>query len=149
MTIVIVGPSLNTRVTATHAPTTAARIGMNQTSESRVRFLGTFLDSGTDDRGGSRSGICNLFRICLLRTYRIPDQSRIERLDREHRKDHDRREEDQARSRFHRHEWLKLNQSSGEGIDEYVDHRPASYELDHPIHTNPLLVVRDGAALGR
>src|ERR1700730_17006010 len=113
MTMVIVGPSLNTRVIATHAPTTAARIGMNQTSDSRVRFLGTFLDSGTDERGGSRSGISNLFRICLLRTYRIPDQPRIERFDREHRKYDHRREEDQARSRLHRHERMELDQISG------------------------------------
>ncbi len=39
-TIVILGPSLKTLVTATHAPTSAATIGMNQTRESRVRFLG-------------------------------------------------------------------------------------------------------------
>src|SRR5271156_1263027 len=134
MTMVILGPSLSTRVTATHAPTIAARIGMNQTSESRVRFLGTFLDSGTDERGGSRSGISNLFRTCLYRTCGIPDEPRIERLDRQHRKHHHRREEDQAGPRLDRHQWLQLDQGRGESIDEYIDHRPASDELDHPVH---------------
>src|SRR5208337_710719 len=70
ITIVILGPSLSTRVTATHAPTTAATIGMNQTSESRVRFFGTLLDSGTDGRAGSRSGIAYLFRNCASRGLR-------------------------------------------------------------------------------
>src|SRR5580693_1352725 len=111
MTIVISGPSLSTLVTATHAPTTAARIGMNQTSESRVRLLGTVLDSGTEERGGSLSGICDLFRIGLLPAYRIPNQPRIERFDREHREHHHRREEDQAGPRLNRHQRLKLNQS--------------------------------------
>jgi len=37
-------------VTATHAPTIAATIGITQTSENRVRLRGTALDSGT---GGS------------------------------------------------------------------------------------------------
>ena len=41
------GPSLRIFVTATQAPATAATMGMIQTSESRVRFLATALDSGT------------------------------------------------------------------------------------------------------
>src|ERR1700683_2514510 len=132
MTMVIFGPSLITRVTATHAPTIAARIGMNQTSESRVRFLGTFLDSGTEERvGGSRSGISNLFRICLYRTCSVPDQPRIERLDRQHRKHHYRREKDQAWPRLDRHQRLQLDQGRGEGVDDYIDHRPASHETAH------------------
>ncbi len=40
-------------------------------------------------------------RVRLFRTYRIPDEPRIERLYREHRKHHHRRKEDQAGSRLH------------------------------------------------
>src|SRR5215469_13310241 len=98
MTIVIFGPSLIILVTATHTPTIAARIGMTQTSDSRVRLRGTFLDSTTEGRGGSRSGIANLFRIRLVQTHRIPDQARVERLDPEHREHHHSGEEDQAGS---------------------------------------------------
>jgi hypothetical protein len=47
--IVIVGPSSMILVTATHTPTKAATIGMNHTS-SRVRLLGSLLDSGTGGR---------------------------------------------------------------------------------------------------
>jgi hypothetical protein len=50
-TIVILGPSPKTLVTATQAPTTAATIGMNQTRESRVRRLGTARELGTESGG--------------------------------------------------------------------------------------------------
>src|SRR5260370_14926568 len=101
MTVVILGLWLTPLVTATHAATMAATMGMSKSSESRVRLLGTLFDSVTEERGGSRSGICNLFRICRVRIYGIPDESRIERLDREHREHHYRRKEDQAGARLH------------------------------------------------
>src|SRR5260370_26241939 len=109
MTMVIWGSWLRFLVTATHAPRSAATIGMSQTSESRVRLLGTLLDSVTEERGGSRSGICNLFRICRVRIYGIPDESRIERLDREHREHHYRRKQDQAGAPLHFHQRRPLN----------------------------------------
>jgi hypothetical protein len=56
-TIVIFGPSLRIRATATQTPSAAARTGMIQTRESRVCFLGTALESGTEGIGGSRSGM--------------------------------------------------------------------------------------------
>jgi hypothetical protein len=93
-TMVIFGPSLRIRATATHTPSAAARIGMSQTGESRVCFLGTALASGTEGIGGSRSGISNLFGACG-----IPDQPRIEGLDRKHCQHHHRREEKQPRPR--------------------------------------------------
>ena len=77
----------------------------------------------------------------------IPDQPRIEGLDREHRQHHHRREEKQARPRLHRHQRLELDQRGGEGVDEHVDHRPASDELDHPVEPDPLRVVLDRPAL--
>ena len=58
----IFGPSLRIRVTATQTPTSAATIGMNQTSESRVFFLVTVLDSGTPGGGVFGSGMSNLSR---------------------------------------------------------------------------------------
>ena len=116
-TIVILGPSLRTLVTAIQTPASAATIGMIQTSDSRVRLLGTAFESGTEGIGVPRSGMLNLFRDCG-----IPDQPRIEGLDREHRQHHHRREKEQARPRLHRHQRLKLNQGRGEGVDENVDH---------------------------
>ena len=44
----------------------------------------------------------------------------------------------QSRPRFHRHQWLELDQRRGEGVDEHVDHRPASDELDHPVQPEAL-----------
>src|SRR6266576_1749610 len=122
--IVIFGPSLRILVTATQTPVSAATMGTIQTTESRVRFLTTVRASPTWGSGGSRSGIPH-----LSRAQGIPDQSGIERLDREHRQHHDSREEDQPQRRLHRHEWLELHERGGEGVDEYVDHRPAPDEL--------------------
>jgi hypothetical protein len=40
-----------------------------------------------------------------------------------------------------------LDQRGGKGVDKHVDHRPAPDELDHPVESNPLLVVLDRPAL--
>src|ERR1022692_2750614 len=114
-TIVILGPWLMILVTATQVPATAATIGMIQTSESRVRFLGTTFASGTWGSGLSLSGMLNLLRTCG-----IPDQSRIKGLDREHRQHHHRGEEKKPGRRLHRHERLKLDEGDGEGVDKHV-----------------------------
>src|SRR5579863_1155113 len=140
--IVILGPSLMTLVTATHTPTNAAKIGMNQTNESRVRLLDTALELGTGGIGVSGSGMLNLFR-----TGGIPDQARVEGFDRKHRQHHDRRKKKQAGRGRHRHQWLELNQGCGEGVDEHIDHRPASDEVDHSIHPDALLIVLRRATL--
>ena len=60
MAIVIFGPSLRIRVTATHTPASAATMGTIQTRESRVRFLATVRDSATWGSGWSRSGMLYL-----------------------------------------------------------------------------------------
>src|SRR3984957_13175694 len=135
-TIVIVGPSLRILVTATHTPTSAARIGMNHTSDSRVRLRVRPFDSGTGGKGRSLSAIEYLFR-----TRRIPDEARIERLHRQHRQHHHRRKEQQPGPRRDIHKWLKLNQRRGESIDEHIDHRPAPDELHHPVQPYPLPAV--------
>src|SRR5215471_8688901 len=120
-TIVIVGPSARIRVTATQAPTTAATIGTIHTSDRRVLRLPRCFDSGTGGSGASASGMSD-----LVGARRVPDQAWIEGLDGEHREDHDRGEEEQARRGLHRHERLELDQRRGEGVDEDVDHRPTS-----------------------
>src|SRR5579864_9181468 len=133
--MVMFGPSLRILATATHTPTSAAMIGMVHTSESLVCFLGTALDSGMGPGGVCGSAMCNLAQIGG-----VPDQSRVERLDRQHRQYYNRREEKEARPRLHRHQRLKLDQRGGKGVDEHVNHRPASDELDDPVHPDALPV---------
>src|SRR5271170_6447979 len=87
-TMVISGPCSRIFVTAIHTPATAATMGMTQTSESRVRFLGTALASGTLENF-SVSGMLHLAFDFLCRGG-IPDQPRVERFDRQHGQDHDR-----------------------------------------------------------
>src|SRR5205809_2001649 len=138
--MVIFGPSARILVTATQTPAIAATIGTSQTTESRVRFLGTFLDSGT--YGAWFSGTLHLRPAGC-----IPDETGVERFDREHRQHHDCREEEQPGSRLDRHERLKLHECRGESVDEHVDHRPASDEFDHPVETDALYVALDRAPL--
>src|SRR5208337_701393 len=73
-TMVILGPSLMILATATQTPAAAATMGMTQTNESRVRFLGTTLDSGIGV--GDLSGILNLILV-FFGTGGIPDQPRV------------------------------------------------------------------------
>src|ERR1700719_1160858 len=76
----IFGPSLSILETATQAPTTAAIIGITQTTEIRVLFLATARDSGIGGIDVRSSAMSN-----LLRAGRIPDQPWVERFDRQHR----------------------------------------------------------------
>src|SRR5215469_7213075 len=133
-TIVIFGPSLRILVTATHRPTTVATIGMIHTSESLVFFLATALDSGIEPDGVCGSAMVNLLRICS-----VPNQARVERLDREHRQHHYRGEEEQAGPWLDRHQGLKLDQCRGKGVHEYVNHGPTSDELNRTEQPQPPL----------
>ena len=74
--MLISGPSFMMRVTAIHTPVAAATMGMTQTREIRVRFLGTVLASVTLVNF-SLSDMLNLFWI-LRRVRGIPNQPRIE-----------------------------------------------------------------------
>src|SRR5262245_57652191 len=92
-TIVIVGPSLRIRWTARPIATTAASTGMIQTTEILARLRGTIVACGTSGGRGS-SGMGGL--PCGTRA-RIPDQSRIEALGRDHGQHDNAREEEHAR----------------------------------------------------
>src|SRR5579871_2235273 len=139
-TIVIFGLSLLILATPTQTPTSPAAIGTSQTREGRVRFLGTALDTATCM--SSWSGI-----LAPCRAHGIPDQPRVEGLDGEHREHDDRGEEKQTHRRLHRHERLKLHERGGKGVDEHIDHRPASDELDHPVELDALVSTRDRPTL--
>src|SRR5262249_36739623 len=124
--MVIFGPWLRIRVTATQTPATAAMIGTIQTTESRVRFLVTARDCGTCDVSLSAMGT-------PFRTGAIPEEPRIERPDGQHCENHDGGEEEQAGRGRDRHQRLQLDQCSGERVDEDVDHRPAADDVDEPV----------------
>src|SRR5579859_1172576 len=94
-TILIFGPSLSILEIATQAPTTAAIIGITQTTEIGVFFLATARDSGTGGIDVRSSAMSN-----LLGAGRVPDQPGVERFDRQHRQHHHRREKEQSRSGF-------------------------------------------------
>src|SRR5580704_5658119 len=132
----MLGPSLKNLVTATQTPTSAATIGMNHTTESRVRFLDTTLESGTAGLGICGSGMLN-----LVHAGGVPDEPRVERFDRQHREYDHGREKQQTGRRLHRHQRLQLNQSRSESIDKDIDHRPASDELDGTIEADTLFAV--------
>src|SRR5262245_17524613 len=89
-TMMIVGPSLRMRWTAIPIATTAARIGMIQMTEMRVRFGGTTVACGRWSDSGESTIECPSF------SWRIPDETRVEALRREHGQHHDRHEEDHA-----------------------------------------------------
>src|SRR5262249_2419115 len=133
-TMVICGPWPRMRVTATQVPASAATIGTIHTSDSRVCRLGTRRDSEI-----MGSGMLN-----LSRAHRIPDQARIERLHRQHREHHDRCEEEETGRRLDGHERLQLHERGRERVDEHVDHRPATDQLDHAVEPDALCVVLDG-----
>src|SRR5262245_60075189 len=115
-TIVIVGPSLRMRWTAIPIATTAARIGMIQTTEIRPRLDGPTVARGSDD-GTVGSGIERPpFRFV------VPEQSRVEALGRKHREHDHRHEKAHAGTRFDRHERLQLHERHDERIDEHIEH---------------------------
>src|SRR5215469_17056341 len=140
--MVISGPSLRILVTATQTPSAAATIGIIQTTESRVRLGESPLDCGTVGSVVRSSAILNSLFAC-----RVPYQTGIERLDRQHGQHHYHREEKQPGPWLDRHERLELHQSRGEGVDENIHHRPPPDELDGSKEPNALLVIPDRTAL--
>src|SRR6266540_3666064 len=78
-TTVIVGPSVRMRWTAIPMATTAARIGMIQMTDRRVRFGGSTVACG------SGSAPVGSGMAALPVRARIPDQARVEGLHGEHR----------------------------------------------------------------
>src|SRR5215471_49027 len=88
-TMMTVGPLLRICCTAIPMATSAARIGMIQMMEIRVRFGGTTLACGSSSRpcGSAIEG--------LPFARRVPEQTRIEGLRSEHRQhDHSHEEDD-------------------------------------------------------
>src|SRR6516162_51953 len=140
--MVISGPSLIIFVTATQPPTAASTFEITQTPESRVRLREKPLDCGTVGSVVRSSAILN-----SLFAGRVPNQTRIETLDRQHRQHHDHREEKQPRPRLHRHQRLELHQRRGEGVDKNIHHRPPPDELYGSKEANALLVIPDRTAL--
>src|SRR5215468_11603240 len=113
-TMVMVGPSLRTRWTAMPTATTAARIGMIQTTEMRARLRGTTVACGRS----SRSVLSGM--AVPPDGDRVPDQAGVERFRRHHRQHDDRREEQDARPGLHPHQRLELDEGDGERVDEHV-----------------------------
>src|SRR5262245_32403666 len=77
-TMVMVGPSLRMRWTATPMATTAAKIGMIQMTEIRVRLFGTTVACGRLSR------LLLSAMSVLLACARIPDQAGVERFSCDH-----------------------------------------------------------------
>src|SRR5262245_14492220 len=126
-TMVMLGPSLSSRCTATPIATNAARIGMIQTGEMREGLGATTLARGIS-RDPALSAMCHARPVM-----RIPQQARIERLRRQHRENDHGHEEWHSGTGLHRHQRLQLHQRHHEGVHEHVQHRPAADEIDDPI----------------
>src|SRR5882724_8364934 len=110
-TTVMVGPSVTMRWTAIPMATTAARMGMIQMTERRVRRGGSTVACGRGS-GPSGSGMAVLpVPAC------IPDETRIEGLHREHREHHHRHEEHHPGPGLYRHEGLELDEGDGKRVD--------------------------------
>src|SRR5262245_20184837 len=142
-TMVMVRPSLRMRWMAIPTATTAARIGMIQTTEIRVRLRRPTVACGRRGKSVSSAIVSPHFSAG------IPDEARIEGFGRNHREHDHRREKQHPRSGRHRHQRVQLHEGDGEGVDEHVEHRPASDELDQTIETSALPITRDRAALYR
>src|SRR5262249_18763353 len=142
-TMVMVGPSLRTCWTAIPMATTAATIGMIQTTETRARLLGTTVARGSV----SRSLVSSM--VAPLGECRVPDESRIEGFGGDHRQPPHRREEQHPRPGLHRHQGLELDERDGERVDEHVQHRPAADVLDQAIQPGPVARPAEGTALDR
>src|SRR5215472_11406202 len=98
---------------------TAARIGMIQTMEMRELFFETTVACATSSRSPSAM-------ISLPGRAGIPDETGVERHRRQLGQDDHRGEEDHARTGLHGHERLQLRERHREGVDEHVEHRPAT-----------------------
>src|SRR5262249_23926410 len=112
-TIVMVGPSLSACWTAMPTATSAASTGTIQMFEIRLRCREATVASG---KSSSR-----LLSTMLVppgsRCGRIPDQTRVEGLRRDHRQHHDCPEEDDPWARLHRHQGLELHERDRERGD--------------------------------
>src|SRR5678809_487924 len=96
--------------------TTAARIGMIQTTEILVPFFGTTVARGKS----SRSKFSAMHDLPNCR--RITNQAGLEGLRRDHRQDDHGRKKKHSWTGLDKHQRLELDQSNGEGIDEHVEH---------------------------
>src|SRR6267143_4941009 len=106
--------------------TSAARIGMIQTAETRMRWRGTAIASGRWCRSD----------WSVMRG--VPEETGIERRRCKHGQDHHRGEERQPRARLRCHQRLKLNQRDDERYDEHVEHRPAPDQLDQAVQAGAI-----------
>src|SRR5258705_10089475 len=140
-TTVMVGPSVTMRWTAIPMATTAARIGMIQMTERRVRRGGSTVAWGR----GSRPAESGMAALPLLAC--IPDQAGIEGLHGEHGEHHHRHEEHHPGPRLHRHERLELDEGHRERVDEDIEHRPPPDDLDQAIQPRAVVVALDRPAL--
>src|SRR5215471_16458814 len=140
--MVMVGPSVRIRSTAIPTAITAARIGMIQTMEMRELFFETTVACATSSRSPSAM-------ISLPGRAGIPDETGVERHRRQHGQDDHRGEEDHARIGLHGHERLQLHERRGERVDEHVEHRPATDDLDQVIQASAVPVAPRHAALDR
>src|SRR5256884_5567480 len=68
----------------------------------------------------------------------VPDEPWIERRRCKHGQDHHRGEERQSGARLRCHQRPELNQCDDESDDEYVEHRPATDQLDHPVEARAI-----------
>src|SRR4030095_15536792 len=118
--IVIVGPWLMMRWTAIPMATTAARIGMIQTTENLVPFCRTTVACGRSSRL-----ICSAMHTLRVRQ-RIPNKPGIERLRRYHRQHHHRGKEQYSGTGLDKHQGLELYKRNCKCGDEDVEHRPAA-----------------------
>src|SRR5215467_10567774 len=134
--MVMVGPSVRIRSTAI----TAARMGMIHTMEIRELFFETTVACATSSRSPSAM-------IALPGRAGIPDETGVEGHRGQHGQDDHRSEEDHARTGLHEHERLQLHERHREGVDEHVEHRPATDDLDQPIQ--PVAVASRDAPLHR
>src|SRR5258708_726359 len=105
----------------------AARMGMIQTVEIRVRLPGTSVASGSELRSTSSAIPMRPLEAG------IPYQPRVESLRGDHRQNHHRGEKRHPRSGLDGHQRTKLDQRHDEGVDEDIEHGPASNEFDHAV----------------
>src|SRR5215468_462731 len=140
--MVMVGPSVRIRSTAIPTAITAARIGMIHTMEIRELLFETTLACASSSRSPSAM-------FALPGRAGIPDETGVEGHRRQHGQDHHGGEEDHARTGLHGHERLQLYERHGEGIDEHIQHRPATNDLDEAIEPRAIPVACRDAALDR
>src|SRR5213594_3943119 len=140
-TTVMVGPSVTMRWAAIPMATTAARMGMIQMTERRVRRGGSMVAWGR----GSVPPESDMAALPLLA--RIPDQAGIKGLHGEHGEYDHRHEEHHPGPWLHRHERLELYEGHRKRVDEHIEHGPPPYDLDQTIQPGAIVVALDRPAL--